>query len=50
MRLNPKTVGGSGKYAEISGYEHDVCHSGEFKAPDGTYVEYCTLEGTYKIP
>jgi hypothetical protein len=43
--------GGTGKYAGISGDEHDVCHSGEFKpATDGTYLQYCTFQGSYKLP
>jgi hypothetical protein len=47
-----KTTGGTGKYAGITAEEpHDVCHSGEFKpATDGTYVQYCTIQGSYKLP
>jgi hypothetical protein len=48
--VNIKYSGGSGKYAGISGDERDICHSGEFKTPEGTYVQYCTYEGSYKIP
>jgi hypothetical protein len=47
-----KTTGGTGKYAGITGEEpHDVCHPGEFKsAIEGTYANYCTIQGTYKLP
>jgi hypothetical protein len=45
------TTGGTGRYAGISGEEHDVCHSGEFKAAtEGTYVQYCNIQGNYKLP
>jgi hypothetical protein len=44
--------GGTGKYTGISGSEpNDVCHSGEFKpATEGTYLTYCTFQGSYKLP
>jgi hypothetical protein len=44
------TTYGTGKYTGISGTEHDKCHSGEFKAPEGAYLQHCELEGTYKLP
>ena len=44
------TTYGTGKYTGISGTEHDKCHSGEFKAPEGAYLQHCEIEGTYKLP
>jgi hypothetical protein len=41
----------TGKYAGISGGFTFVNHSPEFKtAADGTYVQYGTSEGSYKLP
>jgi hypothetical protein len=41
---------GTGKYTGISGTEQDKCHSGEFKAPEGAYLQHCEIEGSYKLP
>jgi hypothetical protein len=44
-------TGGSGKYAGISGGGTFVSHSGEFRpAAEGTYLQYVTFQGSYKIP
>jgi hypothetical protein len=48
-RISAKWSGGTGKYAGISGDEQDICHAGEFKAAEGTYLNYCTVEGSYKL-
>jgi hypothetical protein len=44
------TMYGTGKYTGISGTEHDKCHNGEFKTPEGAYLLHCEIEGTYKLP
>jgi hypothetical protein len=42
---------GTGKYAGIAGEGKYVVHSHEFRPlSDGTYVNYVTFEGTYKLP
>jgi hypothetical protein len=42
---------GTGKYAGISGGGTFTCHGREFRtAAEGTYVNYCTNQGSYKIP
>ncbi len=42
---------GTGKYAGISGGFKFECHAAEFHAaPDGTYVNYCLSQGSYKLP
>jgi hypothetical protein len=42
---------GTGKYAGISGSGTFTCHGPEFRtAVQGTYVNYCTNSGSYKIP
>ena len=42
---------GTGKFAGVSGTLHYVVHAPEFRAPTtGTYVNYVTLEGSYKLP
>jgi hypothetical protein len=42
---------GTGKYAGISGGGTFTCHGPEFRtAVQGTYVNYCTNSGSYKIP
>lgn len=42
---------GTGKYAGISGQFKTVLHPGEFRpATEGTYFQYVTLEGSYKLP
>ena len=43
-------VAGTGKYAGISGGWSFVGHSSEFKTPDGTYVQYGPIKGSYKLP
>jgi hypothetical protein len=40
---------GTGKYAGISGEGTNDCHSPEFKAPEGRYVQYCSIKGSYKL-
>ena len=43
--------GGTGKYAGISGGGTMLCHSGEFKANEGTYLQHCTWsKEPYKLP
>ena len=41
---------GTGKYAGISGGWSSINHSPEFKAPEGRYVQYASLKGSYKLP
>jgi hypothetical protein len=42
---------GTGKYAGISGSGTYVIHSNEFRpAAEGTYLNYATIQGTYKLP
>ena len=42
---------GTGKYAGISGGGTFTCHGREFRtAAEGTYANYCTNSGSYKIP
>jgi hypothetical protein len=49
--VSTTSSGGTGKYTGISGPEHDVCHSGEFKpATEGTYLQHCNIQGNYKLP
>jgi len=44
-------TGGTGKYAGISGGGTSVFHSGEFRpTTDGTYFNYATWQGNYKLP
>jgi hypothetical protein len=43
--------GGTGKYAGASCTETDTMRGGEFPpAPEGSYVQYVTFQGTYKLP
>jgi hypothetical protein len=42
---------GTGKLAGVSGGGTYNCEEGKFKmAVDGTYVDYCTIQGSYKLP
>ena len=41
---------GTGKYAGISGGWSFICHGSEFKAPEGRYVQYASIKGSYKLP
>jgi hypothetical protein len=42
---------GTGKFASVSCSETDIIHGNEFPAPpEGTYVVYATLQGSYKLP
>ena len=41
---------GTGKYAGISGAFKFVCHPDFRAAAEGTYLLYCTQEGSYKLP
>jgi hypothetical protein len=42
---------GTGKYAGISGGFSYVIHGNEFRsAAEGTYVNYGTNQGSYKLP
>jgi hypothetical protein len=42
---------GTGKYAGIGGSSTNVIHLNEFgPTPEGTYLIYITLQGTYKLP
>jgi hypothetical protein len=42
---------GTGKYAGISGGFKLECHAAEFQsAADGTFVNYCLCQGSYKLP
>jgi hypothetical protein len=44
-------ITGTGKYAGIGGNFKFECHGPEFKTvADGTYAQYCTLQGSYKLP
>jgi hypothetical protein len=43
--------GGTGKYAGASCTNTGTTHGGEFPpAPEGTYYQYQTFQGTYKLP
>ena len=38
-------------YAGISGNQKQECHLPDFRpAAEGTYLQYCTLQGSYKLP
>jgi hypothetical protein len=42
---------GTGKYTGISGSGAYVIHgNAEFRQPQGSYVDYSTIQGNYKIP
>jgi hypothetical protein len=42
---------GTGKYVGISGGATFTCHSPEFRtAAEGTFAQYCTMSGNYKLP
>lgn len=42
---------GTGKYAGISGDVKYVCHAPEFRPlAEGTYLQHCTTQGSYKLP
>ncbi len=42
---------GTGKYAGISGGETYVIHANEFRpAVEGTFLNYATCQGSYKLP
>ena len=42
---------GTGKYTGISGSGTYVIHgNAEFRQPQGSYVDYSTIQGNYKIP
>lgn len=41
---------GTGKYAGITGSWTFVVHTSEFKMPEGSYVQYSLLKGSYKLP
>jgi hypothetical protein len=43
-------TGRTGKFAGASGGGTFLCHSGEKTAAEGTYVNYCTFEGSYMLP
>jgi hypothetical protein len=44
-------IGGTGKYTGISCDETDITYMNEFPAaPEGTYVDYGTIQGSYKLP
>ena len=44
-------VSGTGKFAGVSGTASYTNHAREFKAlTEGTYVDYVTFEGNYKLP
>jgi hypothetical protein len=44
-------ITGTGKYAGISGNWKFECHGPEFRTPaEGTYVQYCKVQGSYKLP
>ena len=44
-------ISGTGKYAGISGGDKYVGHAPEFRtAAEGTFVEYTTIQGSYKLP
>ena len=43
--------GGTGKYVGMTCNETDIVRGNEFPSPpEGTYVVYVTLSGTYKLP
>ena len=43
--------GGTGKYTGASCTETDTMRGNEFPAaPEGSYVQYVTFQGTYKLP
>jgi hypothetical protein len=42
---------GTGKYAGISGSQKYICHLPDFRpATVGTFFQYCTQSGNYKLP
>lgn len=41
---------GTGKYAGISGNWTLTAHASEFKAPEGSFVQYGPIKGSYKLP
>jgi len=42
---------GTGKYTGVSGNDAFHCRGGEFKTPaEGTFVDYCVHQGSYKLP
>ena len=44
-------ITGTAKYAGISGGLKYVCHSPDFRpAAEGSYLQYCTFQGSYKLP
>ena len=44
-------LSGTGKYAGISGNYKYECHHPDFRtAAEGTYVQYCIMQGSYKLP
>jgi hypothetical protein len=46
-----KLIGGTGKYAGISGGWTTIHHGPEFKTPDGSQLaSYAQLKGSYKLP
>jgi hypothetical protein len=43
-------AGGTGKFTGITGVDTNLCHSGEFKSDDGSYLQYCTWStAPYKL-
>ncbi|MGD0108001.1 MAG: hypothetical protein ABSC06_28800 [Rhodopila sp.] len=51
MKGTTTFTSGTGKFAGVSGTLHYVVHAPEFRAPsEGTYVNYVTFEGNYKVP
>jgi hypothetical protein len=51
MKGTSTFTSGTGKFAGVSGTLHYVPHAPEFRAPtEGTYVNYVTFEGNYKLP
>ena len=51
MKGTTTFTSGTGKFAGVSGTLHYVVHAPEFRAPtEGTYVNYVTFEGNYKLP
>jgi hypothetical protein len=41
---------GTGKYTGISGGWSFIAHGSEFKAPEGRFVSYGSIKGSYKLP
>ncbi len=51
FKLDIELASGTGKYAGISGGHTFVAHGPEFHAAaEGTYLQYGTYQGTYKLP